>query len=341
MTWKVDWSKDKTVCSCNAPVYSGIPCVHIVLFAMDEHKKIPLECFNPRFYYENCRVPEAAPAVDELANTLPETEGEDYDGAEETSETIEEEEDYKDCTLELENPNEIRQYHKLYNLAASLTEFYASPKLTEKAKEIESWLSNASDGLVLACIPSVTSEVHSEAERPKAIVGVTVKPASVEQKRVCDDLHIDEATMDSTYSSDEMCDFRGKLRAVIIKIILVYRASPEMVTRFLEQMERKINELKQNLAEVSPETTQTAGLRPVYGALHSDSYNTVPVRVSAYCRAALVKASNNGADTSLLLEASNSSPSKRTGKHKKSVAHHKKTSIGPRVRIRSSRYMFV
>lgn len=52
----VEWNeeKDKVRCSCNKLVYRGMPCMHILCVAKDRSKKIPLNCFNERFF---CQVP--------------------------------------------------------------------------------------------------------------------------------------------------------------------------------------------------------------------------------------------------------------------------------------------
>ena len=52
--WTVTWhSAEKEVhCTCNALTYKGMPCVHIACAAKANGLKIPLSCFNPRFYKE-------------------------------------------------------------------------------------------------------------------------------------------------------------------------------------------------------------------------------------------------------------------------------------------------
>jgi len=55
-TREVKWEKepgcpDKITCSCNALVYRGMPCRHIILVALAQIYKIPLSCFNKRFWY--------------------------------------------------------------------------------------------------------------------------------------------------------------------------------------------------------------------------------------------------------------------------------------------------
>jgi len=41
-------------CSCNRLVYQGMPCMHILHVAQEQKKRIPLLCFNDRFF---CQAP--------------------------------------------------------------------------------------------------------------------------------------------------------------------------------------------------------------------------------------------------------------------------------------------
>lgn len=72
----------------------------------------------------------------------------------EEEETCVEVESDSNGKLELFDISELHFYCRLFNLIASLTELYAMPQLMDNAKELEGWLSQASDGLVLACISS-------------------------------------------------------------------------------------------------------------------------------------------------------------------------------------------
>jgi len=159
-----------------------------------------------------------------------------------------------------------------------------------------------------------------------------------------DDLHIADAGMNSTYVSEVMCEFRGKLRAVIIKIILVRRVCSSMVCNFIDQFEKKVNSLKASVKRNS--SMQTAGLKPVIGTLHSDSYYSVPDRVKFFCEKSLVDAfTNSGVNQSLLVEAFNNISTPKKDKNKKhqssSTSSSSVAAIGPRVRHNSSRYSFL
>lgn len=50
VSWPVVWAEGVPLCNCNALIYKGIPCKHIIKSALDLNLKIPLKCFNPRFY---------------------------------------------------------------------------------------------------------------------------------------------------------------------------------------------------------------------------------------------------------------------------------------------------
>ena len=64
--WKVSWSTTTITCTCNALVYGGVPCLHVLAVAQEKSRKIPLFCFHPRFVLQ-------APDVTELnrADELP------------------------------------------------------------------------------------------------------------------------------------------------------------------------------------------------------------------------------------------------------------------------------
>jgi len=50
--WQVTWNTETQMahCTCNELTYGGIPCQHIVCAALGNNFKIPLSCFNPRFF---------------------------------------------------------------------------------------------------------------------------------------------------------------------------------------------------------------------------------------------------------------------------------------------------
>ena len=56
VVWKKEEGKPDTItCSCNALVYRGMPCTHIALVATVKNYKIPLACFNHRYWYLDSR----------------------------------------------------------------------------------------------------------------------------------------------------------------------------------------------------------------------------------------------------------------------------------------------
>jgi len=48
VTW--DTELHTVRCSCNALVFKGMQCIHIVRVAMDRGLRIPVSCYNTRFY---------------------------------------------------------------------------------------------------------------------------------------------------------------------------------------------------------------------------------------------------------------------------------------------------
>ena len=54
VAWDVTWNiaSGRPHCSCNALVHAGVPCNHIILAALHTGFKIPLSCFNTRFFDE-------------------------------------------------------------------------------------------------------------------------------------------------------------------------------------------------------------------------------------------------------------------------------------------------
>ena len=356
INWRVKWSGGIPVCSCNGCVYSGIPCAHIVRCALHYHLKIPLQCFNPRFYYQSRIRSGDLPAVEQPDFDLSEVGNDDDNNLDEEMLTVTDDEgkcsemqteEYGDCRLELVGSDEITFYSKIYNLSVSLTELYASPESMDKAKAIEQWLSLTSDGLALGCISSCAGDVPSDPVECRILndIHLNNSAGNLELKQIIDDLHISDAGMNSTYVSEEMCEFRGRLKAVMIKIILVRRVCPRMVSNIIFQLEKKVNSLKTSV-EKSGSATSTAGLKPVYGSLHPDSYFSVADLVSKNCKQSLIEACNNsGVCLSLLLHASNNSgASKRAtkkDKKKKNQSSVSLSNIGPRLRKMSSRYSFL
>ena len=118
--------------------------------------------------------------------------------------------------------------------------------------------------------------------------------------------------LNSTYASEEMCEFRGKLNAAMIKTILVRRVNPDMVSFLVNQFEERVNALKDS-ARTGAEGVQTAGLKLVIGTLHSDSHFSVPQRIRNFCKASLIEASKDGVCLQLLLQSPNR-PNRRNAK---------------------------
>ena len=50
--WRVDWNDEVPNCTCNGATYRGLPCKHIAITARPANRRIPLACFNRRFYVQ-------------------------------------------------------------------------------------------------------------------------------------------------------------------------------------------------------------------------------------------------------------------------------------------------
>jgi len=253
-------------------------------------------------------------------------------------------EDYTVRKLETGDLNEITFYADLYKFCASLTELYASQESMDKASEIEKWFTLTSDGIALGCISS-NMGVHSEGLETKIFNEISVNIETVPKiKEIGEHLHIEDAGMDSTYVTETMSEFRGKLRAVLIKNSLIRRVSPDALTDFIKQLEKKVSSLEASAEKNS--STQTAGLHCVIGTLHTDSYYSVPARACSFCGKSLLEAfTNSGVNLSVLVEAFNKSKiskkDKKKKKHRSSSTSSPVAPIGPRVRQRSGKFSFL
>ena len=162
--------------------------------------------------------------------------------------------------------------------SVSLIHLYALPDWMERVKQIEAWLSSASDGLVLGCVSFSASNSNT---RQKAMIYTDIElkpvPGNVDMGRICNDLHIDDASIDSTYPTEIYSVFRGKMRAIMIKFILVRRACPQMVIPLVQQFVTYVKELTDSVEATCPaETRRTATLKKVHGIIRRDSYISVP-----------------------------------------------------------------
>ena len=350
--WEVKHSKDGFgfECSCNAPIYSGMPCPHIFLYAEKMHKKIPVSSFNSRFY-----IPDDTESNDDQPSiSLPEPEeGDDNmdkdmcseeaeDSCVQDSEQIQTDTVCKVSKLKLDTLDEITLYEQLRKVCVDLTGLYAMPEWTEQASEIKQWCLQASDGLVLGCMSSVTTNITEENAGAVVLNGIQLKTdlGNAHIKRICDNIHIADATMDSTFASPEMCEFRGHLMGVMIKIILVHRVKPDMVLFFNQELQKQVSCLLEKSR--TARTTRVASLKPTYGILSSDSYINIPTAVAEFCKKSLIEASNRGVRLSVLLKASDCNKSaKPPARSKKRSRTCDLTPIHPRKRLKSSLYTFL
>ena len=109
-------------------------------------------------------------------------------------------------------------------------------------------------------------------------------------------MHIISSDVDSKNPSDDMCRFRGKLKAMVIKVLLVYRVDPFKATTFVNEIDKSISRL-----ELKCRNTLSQGkarLAPVDGRLGRRSFKTVPNAIRFYCSQYLLQtiASRIGVD---------------------------------------------
>jgi len=70
----VTWNQEvnEVHCTCNSLVYAGMPCEHIISVALLRGYRIPLNCFNKRFYHETVpELDEESAAQDEAIPSAP------------------------------------------------------------------------------------------------------------------------------------------------------------------------------------------------------------------------------------------------------------------------------
>jgi len=80
-------------------------------------------------------------------------------------------------------------------------------------------------------------------------------------------LHINDATLDSTYPSEEMYQFRGKLKAIMIKFVVIHHACPNTLSKLVQQYEKSVNSIKDMV----------------------QSSDLLPTCIRGYCKTTLVK----------------------------------------------------
>jgi len=320
-----------------------MPCAHIVAHALSVKKKIPLRSFHPRFYMRSSNaLRDTADNIDDDNNDDNDHdrhEDEDDDPDDEGSDDGHRDEDVVEelcedtvpttvCNLILTDRNEVRFYQSLFDSAATLVRLYALPEWKDKANKMEQWLSPASDGLVIGCVKNCyQSSFENEIIMDHIKITETLCRASSYS-------HISDANLDSIFPDAEISAFRGRLRAVVIKIILVRRICVDSAKCFAEEFKKRVSAL---LTEsINRPSSREACLRPVYGTLHMNSYITVKRDVAKYCRDALLA---SGFHLSALINASKkvadskkAAASKKAAKIQRSLSSSSCSDIGPRIR---------
>jgi len=259
--WHVDWKNDAPVCSCNGLVYSGIPCKHIIAFALKINRLIPLTCYNPRFYIKNYD-DFVASEGDRVDQQPQQEQGQVDDGDDDIDDDdiidIDDEDDdyddydddlkrddlsisslpvssYSSAPLVITDPDEIMFYQRLQSYSDSLVNVRRLPNFSSEVDETERLLSSMSNGILIG-FGSFRRHKVSEIVIPNDIIP-RVLNGDQGIISICDNMHIASADMDSKNPSDDMCRFRGRLRATVIKIILFHRLSPRGAKEFARNRE--------------------------------------------------------------------------------------------------------
>jgi len=114
-----------------------------------------------------------------------------------------------------------------------------------------------------------------------------------ETKQFSDELHITSASMDSHYASETMCSFRGRLFAIILKILLASQMHYQTILDgstglFLQTIREFVAR-----CSASPERP-TASVACVSGRLTMKSYTNIPKKVARYCVDEFLRSSSQG-----------------------------------------------
>jgi len=298
--WKVNWTGEKPKCSCNGLVYRGMPCPHIVLAARALKKKIPLECFNPRFYISSSAVnlvdvsppsPPLHPSTqqedefrdeDQLLSSLSCDENSRLEFSQHLQSTRATKE--SSVLLKLTKLEEINLYKLLEENANLLVEIRAVPEYEDKANKVALEFKQMITAVEIA-YNSVLQQTNGKALGPQlndlqGSVLVVFADCGDASKSVRDDLHIARACLDMRNPSDAMCRFRGQLKALIIRLLLLHQQnykSEFLVGQFIKSVKELARECRTNA------NTGDAGLSHVQGRATSQSYFLVPRMVDKHC----------------------------------------------------------
>jgi len=189
----------------------------------------------------------------------------------------------------LDSVDEIVLYKQLRTSAETLLKLRAIPEFEPKAIILATRLSGLVDGYSLYhCAETKKFSCPVDDYQVEEDKAVLVLAGDSRTKSLRDELHITSAGLDSRFSSDEMIEFRGSLRALILRLIQLKRDLAAGIDSTIQLFHKMITEL-------SDECTYTPGnskacLAPVHGRLRPDSYKTVPIAVNRNCRKSLQQA---------------------------------------------------
>jgi len=204
--------------------------------------------------------------------------------------------------LVLRSPEEIILYQRLQAKADSLVTIRAVSEYENEANEVLLRLRAQVEGLaptydvltsMNSALPSTGRRVVIDAEGDdlESIAPLRIIP-SPETKGICDTLHIEDASMNSRFPGSDWSLFRGRLLAIIIRLLLANRVCNQLVQGFIRLYEQLIDNLVDKCA--SSPSNPSASVSPVHGRLTTNSYKTVPRAVARYCVDELLDASASG-----------------------------------------------
>jgi len=261
--WKVKWGV-RPYCSCNALVYNGMPCVHVVTAALANHVKISMPCFNKRFLREPS---EHAPGhEDQLPLSEREENNPSLPESEENDPSLSESEENGPSLPEREeNDHPLSQSEDVDPQPPECPEMDSIPQVP--AQDSSQMATHGENDI------TSNDDVSSTNDEDDDIVP-------------CDDIldadtqHITDSWLNTRFSDEESCKIRGLVQILEIDFVTLRESGQPMenVVNYVETIHRNIQkkirklheERSPNLNGVIPHPTKKVGKK---------TYAVVPRRV--------------------------------------------------------------
>jgi len=172
------------------------------------------------------------------------------------------------CILKLVSFEEVELFSQLQDSVNFVTEMYTVSNKKEQAISMEKLLSECADSSILTCShPMVKLPVFTDVSFQEDEM---IKPLR-------DKLHISEAAANAAFSSDEMCVFRGKLRASILRLLYSRQLNKEAAGSFVKTFQNMLG-FFHNI-HANPISDKPIGLARTAGRLTQKSYKDVARKV--------------------------------------------------------------